>query len=80
MICFYFPIHLFLILLNLEIVQAQTVIPAGNVSGSWTFANTPYHIYGEITIPNGETLTIEPGVDVIFTGHYNSTSRAGYWP
>ncbi len=70
MTCFYFSIHLFLILLNLEIVQAQTEIPAGNVSGAWILANSPYNINGEITIPDGETLTIEPGVDVIFTGHH----------
>jgi len=48
----------------------HTDIPGGNVSGTWTLSNSPYHINGEITIPNGETLTIEPGVEVIFTGHY----------
>ena len=48
----------------------HTDIQTGNVSGTWTLSNSPYHINGEITIPNGETLTIEPGVDVVFTGHY----------
>ena len=47
-----------------------TNIEAGNVSGTWTKANSPYYINGEITIPNDSTLTIEPGVEVIFTGHY----------
>jgi hypothetical protein len=47
-----------------------TEIHGGNVSGTWTLANSPYHINGEITIPNGETLTIEPGVEVVFSGHY----------
>jgi hypothetical protein len=51
-------------------VFAQTEIPAGNVSGLWAKADSPYRINGEITIPNGETLTIEPGVAVVFTGHY----------
>jgi hypothetical protein len=46
------------------------VIPTGNVSGTWSLAKSPYHIEGEITIPNDSTLTIEPGVDVIFFGHY----------
>ena len=41
-----------------------------NVSGTWTLANSPYQINEEITIPDGETLTIEPGVEVIFNGHY----------
>jgi N-acetylneuraminic acid mutarotase len=51
-------------------VFSQTKIPAGNVSGTWALANSPYHIIGEITIPNDSTLTIEPGVEVIFKGHY----------
>ncbi|MEJ2105451.1 MAG: right-handed parallel beta-helix repeat-containing protein, partial [Ignavibacteriaceae bacterium] len=34
------------------------------------FANTPYLIDGEIKIPYGKKLIIEPGVKVIFTGHY----------
>jgi parallel beta-helix repeat protein len=49
---------------------AETDIPAGSVSGLWTKAGSPYRVNGEITIPDGETLTMEPGVDVIFTGHY----------
>ena len=45
-------------------------IPAGNVNGTWTKKSSPYIIKGEINIPDGETLTIEPGVEVIFEGHY----------
>src|SRR3990172_6588506 len=37
---------------------AQTDIPAGNVSGTWTKVNSPYHINGEVTIPNDSILTI----------------------
>jgi len=48
----------------------HTDIAAGNVSGTWTLAGSPYHIDGEITIPNDSTLTVEPGVDVVFMGHY----------
>ena len=63
-----------LIIIYLVILAAssfpQTNIPNGNVSGTWTLANSPYYINGEITIPNDSTLTIEPGVEVIFTGHY----------
>ncbi|HPG39431.1 MAG TPA: T9SS type A sorting domain-containing protein [bacterium] len=50
--------------------NAQTDIPGANVSGTWTLTNSPYMINGEITIPDSATLTIEPGVNVIFTGHY----------
>jgi hypothetical protein len=49
---------------------AQTRIPAGNVSGTWTRAASPYFIDGEISLLMGSTLTIEPGVQVLFTGHY----------
>jgi hypothetical protein len=48
----------------------QTDIAGGNVNGVWTKTGSPYHINGEITVPTGETLTIEPGVKVEFSGHY----------
>jgi hypothetical protein len=48
----------------------QTYITGGDVSGTWTWAGSPYYIQGEITIPNSKTLTIEPGVNVVFQGHY----------
>jgi len=52
------------------ISNAQTVVPPGDVSGTWNVGGSPYLITGEITIPNGLTLTIEPGVLVEFQGHY----------
>ena len=42
----------------------------GNVSGTWTLAGSPYEATCDLTIPSGQTLTIEPGVVVRFTGHY----------
>ena len=45
---------------------AETNIPAGNVSGTWTSINSPYNILGIIIIPHGQTLTIQPGVDIRF--------------
>ena len=62
---------LFLSPIEYQGIYAQTEIPAGDVSGTWTKALIlPYHINGEITIPNDSTLTIEPGVEVVFTGYY----------
>ena len=66
--------NLFLIL-TLSIVipiflPADTNIPAGPVNGTWDLAGSPYFIEGEINIPAGETLNIEPGVLVEFQGHY----------
>ncbi|MFN5416572.1 MAG: YCF48-related protein [Flavobacteriia bacterium] len=49
---------------------AQTNITGGLVSGTWQKINSPYLINGSIQIQNGATLTIEPGVDVIFQGAY----------
>ena len=58
------------LLLNYVIIFADTHIPAGNVSGIWEFSNSPYIIDGEINIIVDNTLEIDPGVQVIFSGHY----------
>nr|MBC8385923.1 hypothetical protein [Candidatus Cloacimonadota bacterium] len=50
------------IILSSAILFAETIIQPGEVSGTWTFENSPYLIEGEITVPDGETLNIEPGV------------------
>lgn len=52
------------------VVLAQTNIPAGPVSGTWNLAGSPYMVNGEIQIQAGNQLVIDPGVSVIFTGHY----------
>lgn len=45
-------------------------IPGGDVSGNWYKSHSPYYITGNIAVPAGDTLSIEPGVDVIFLGYY----------
>jgi hypothetical protein len=67
--------HILILLIGLftlpSVILAQGIdIPAGDVSGSWTKANSPYRILGDITIPLSQTLTIEPGVTLEFQGHY----------
>jgi len=63
---FFFAISL----LILNVSFAQTHIPTGYVSGTWTATSSPYIIDGEITLDTFDLLTIEPGVDVEFSGHY----------
>ena len=46
---------------------------SGNQSGTWTAVNSPYLVTGEILIPEGQTLTIEAGIEVNFQGHYKFT-------
>jgi len=48
---------------------AQTNV-SGDQSGTWTSANSPYYVTGDVTIPTGLTLNIEPGVEVNFQGYY----------
>ena len=50
-------------------IFAQTEVHE-NQSGTWTKANSPYQVIGEITVPAGEVLTIEAGVEVNFQGNY----------
>jgi hypothetical protein len=48
---------------------AQTEVE-GNQYGTWSSANSPYLVIGDITVPAGQVLTIEAGVEVDFQGHY----------
>jgi len=52
-----------------EASKSRTEV-SGNVSGVWTASNSPYNVVGEITVASEDTLIVEPGVDVIFQGHY----------
>ncbi|MBN2017236.1 MAG: T9SS type A sorting domain-containing protein [Candidatus Cloacimonetes bacterium] len=61
---------LIFLLVLIPVILNSTVIPAGNVSGVWDIAGSPYYIDGEITIQASDQLEIQPGVDVIFNAHY----------
>ncbi len=52
---------------------SQTPVPTGNVSGTWTAENSPYLVAGDITVPDGSVLNINPYVTVEFQGYYKLT-------
>ncbi len=54
----------FIIILPFTLLSS-TIVPAGNVSGPWTAAGSPYIVTGSITCGN---LVVDPGVDVRFQG------------
>jgi len=66
----FFAIFIIILLSSFVITNisfAQTHIPEGNVSGTWTIEGSPYIVDGDVTIPLDSTLIIEPGVSVIFS-------------
>ncbi|MBT7617841.1 MAG: T9SS type A sorting domain-containing protein [Calditrichaeota bacterium] len=60
-----FGFMLLIILTSAEILCAQTEV-AGEVSGVWDIEGSPYIAVDEVSVPTGEQLTIEPGVEVRF--------------
>ena len=48
-----------------------TFIPEGTVSGTWTTEDSPIYVDGHITVEDGQTLTIDPGVKVAVRGPYH---------
>ncbi len=59
---------LIFLLASLSVLWAQTQV-SGTIDGeTWTKAGSPYLVTGKITVVQ---LTIEPGVQVLFSGNYN---------
>jgi hypothetical protein len=61
------------VVLNGSSYAGGTQVVAGNVSGTWSLAGSPYFVTGDIQVPARATLTIEPGVKVFFTGSFGMT-------
>ena len=47
---------------------------SGNQSGTWTLANSPYNLIGDVTVPASASLVIEPGVEVFAMGNFRITA------
>jgi len=50
-----------------------TIVAGGEVSGTWRKTESPYTVTGDIHIPQGQSLNIQPGVVVKFAGHFGLT-------
>jgi parallel beta-helix repeat protein len=49
-----------------KLSYAQTVV-TGDVSGTWDNAGSPYLLIEDCTVPTGDSLIIEPGVEIGFS-------------
>ncbi len=65
-------------LLLAAVSMQATDIPAGNVSGVWTAAESPYLVQGNIRVAPGESLVIEAGAEVVFQGSYLMRIRGNF--
>ncbi len=52
---------------------AGAVDVSGDQFGTWALAQSPYQLTGDVRVPPGEMLIIEPGVVVTARGHYKLT-------
>ncbi|MGD8396112.1 MAG: spondin domain-containing protein, partial [Candidatus Eiseniibacteriota bacterium] len=53
---------------RVTVYRSDTVVPTGTVSGTWSADGSPYLIEGDVTVPAGQTLMVEPGVIVYTLG------------
>ncbi len=64
------------ILLVAIIASSFSVFSQTNVAGAyftntnWSISGSPYNLIGDVQIPNGITLTIDPGVHINYSGNY----------
>jgi hypothetical protein len=61
------PVLVFAALFTPAVAAADTIIVGGNViNQTWTAAGSPYVVQGDVTVPVGSTLRIQPGAQVRF--------------
>ncbi len=64
-----------ILLISLLSAPVFAIQVSGNQSGTWSPDNNPYEMVGDITVPVGTTLTVQPGVIVQAMGLYRITAQ-----
>ncbi|OQX75198.1 MAG: hypothetical protein B6D64_12080 [Bacteroidetes bacterium 4484_276] len=60
-------------------IASNLIANGEQVSGTWSLANSPYTVEAKAIIPQGQTLTIEPGVEVLFKTGRNYDYNLSYF-
>jgi formylglycine-generating enzyme required for sulfatase activity len=69
-------ILIILLLISIAKIFSATTIYGGRLeSARWIEGNSPYYIHGSIEIAEDDSLVIEPGVKVIFSGRHAITVK-----
>lgn len=54
---------------EIELAEGGTIL-RGSITGKLTAANSPYRVMGNLVVPSGEVLELEPGVELQMAGDY----------
>jgi len=63
---------------DITLLAGAGIDVSGDVSGLWAGGQT-YNVIGDVTVPSGDALMIEPGVTVKFMGPYSMTVLGGLY-
>lgn len=65
-----------IIMMLLGAAFAETTV-SGVATGVWDALHSPYYVTSDVNVPSGEQLIVQPGVEIIFQGHYTVQVDAG---